>query len=146
MLRKLFVVPGCLMLLLGSVQMLVAAEIGQKLTSREVKTLLTHKTFAVQQFLSEGDLKNFHVYFAGDGSLQFNYASNNSKSGKWTVAGAGEVCLQIPLRRRGTTLLIDEKCGTLVKRGAFTFDRLSEDGTLTATLTLIANGNKFPRK
>ncbi len=144
--RKLFTVSGCLMLLLVSVQMLAAAEIGQQLTSREVKTLLSHKTFAVQQFLAEGDLKNFHVYFAGDGSLQFNYANNFSKSGKWTVGSAGEICLQIPLRRKGTTLMIDEKCGTLVKKGPYSFDRLSEDGTRTATLTLIANGNKFPKK
>lgn len=144
--KKLFLLMGSVALCFVAAQMVGAAEIGQKLTSQEVRTLLSNKTFSVQQFLDDGEVKDFQAYFEGDGALQFRYTENFFKSGQWTVGTGGEICLQIPLRRRASTLRIDEHCGTLVKRTPYSFDRMSDEGKRTATITLIANGNKFPRK
>jgi hypothetical protein len=144
--KKLFFLMGSVALCLVAAQMAGAAEIDQKLTSQEVRTLLSNKTFSVQQFLDDGDVKTFQAYFANDGSLQFRFAENHFKSGKWIVGTGGEICLQIPLRRRASTFRVDEQCGTLIKRTPYSFDRMGDQGKRTATITLIANGNKFPRK
>jgi hypothetical protein len=145
--KKLFGLLGCVALLFLGVQVLSAAEIGQKLTSEEVKTLLTNKTFLVKQFVAaaRGEVteKDYHAYFAADGSIQVNYSAKHTKSGKWTAGGAGELCFEYT-ERGGLTDTRVKRCARLVKRGPYTFDRMNDEGERTATLILVANGNKFP--
>ena len=149
MYRKLFLLSGCLMMVLAGVRFGVAAEVGQGLNSQEVVTLLTHKTFFVKQYKEKGNdkvlAKDYHAYFGPDGSIQINYSSRKTKSGQWTVGGHGELCIRFT-KRGGTSTRRVTKCGILVKKGPYTFDRITDKGVHTATLTLVANGNKFPLK
>lgn len=145
--KNLFWLAGCAALLLLGVQVLSAAEVGQGLTSQEVTTLLTHKTFLVKEYKGQArgkvTEKGYHAYFGPDGSIQINYSEKQTKSGKWTVGGKGEVCFHYT-DRAGKSDRRVKRCGILVKRGPYIFDKLNDEGERTATLTLVAQGNKFP--
>ncbi len=145
--KRLFWLSTCVTFLFLSVQFVSAADIGQGLTSKEVKTLLTNKTFFVKQYKSKPRGKvveiDFHAYFGSDGSIQINYSARQTKSGTWTVGDRGKICFNYTLRGGSSDRRVS-RCGILVKRGPYTFDRMNDEGVRTATLTLVANGNKFP--
>ena len=143
MTRKLLLLACSLTMLCTYVQASSAAEIGEGLTSQEVATLLTNKTFFVKQFNKKGNEKDYHAYFGPKGSIQVNYSERHTKSGKWRVGGKGELCFEYT-KRGGSSSRRVTRCGILVKRSAFSFDRINDKGEHTATITLVANGNKFP--
>lgn len=147
MIRKLVMLWGCVAMLSGAVSPVVAAEVGEALTSLEVTTLLADKTFFVKQLRTEMGanerVADYHVYFSPKGPIQITYADNYVKRGQWGVEEDGKLCLQFVVPA-GSRNRMAKRCGVLVKLGPYDFARFNEKGVHLSTLTLVTMGNKFP--
>ena len=144
--KRLLIGLACIAAIVFSSQVVSAAEIGETLTSTEVKTLLSNRTFLVKQVSRvEKGKDDYHCYFFPEGSLQVNYTPRHRKTGKWEVSSGGILCVTYT-KRGGSHDRRVTRCGVLVKRGPNSFDRINDKGKHTATITLVTNGNKFPKK
>jgi hypothetical protein len=144
--KRLLIGLACIAAVVFSSQVVLAAKIGETLTSKEVRTLLSNRTFLVTQVSRvERGKDDYHCYFFPEGKLQVNYTPRHRKTGKWEVGSGGILCVTYT-KRGGSRDKRVTRCGVLIKRGSNSYDRINDKGKHTATITSVANGNKFPKK
>ena len=140
----------CIVVVVFSSYVVSAAEIGETLTSKEVVTLLSDKTFLVKQISrAEKGQNDYHGYFLANGQIQIKYTTSLGRTGAWKLGSEGIVCfgyMKRKYRRRKNNNREVINCGVLVKTGPNSFDRIDDQGEHTSSITLVGSGNKLPTK